>query len=55
MKVYLCYDNYYDFCDVWPSLQKIVSDEIEAMIWEEQDPSENKEKWWRSYEEWEVE
>ena len=53
MKVYIGYQCYYDYCDVWRHAEKVFDDEVKAFLWEEEfEPTEHE---WRSYEEMEVE
>jgi len=53
MKVYIGYECYYDYCDVWKSVQKVFDDEIRALIWKEEGKLTETE--WRAYEEMELE
>lgn len=53
MKVYLGYECYYDYCEVWQSVVKVFDDEVKALIWKEE--GKDTETEWRSYEEMEVE
>jgi len=53
MKVYLGYECYYDFCDVWREVIKVFADETEALVWKEEFNSTEHE--WREYTEWVVE
>lgn len=49
MKVFVCYEKYYDYCNVWETLVHIFADELDAMDWViEVKPTETE---WRSYEE----
>lgn len=53
MKVYLCYECYYDFCDTWESVVKVLDCEVKALVWKEEfEPTERE---WRKYQEMEVE
>jgi hypothetical protein len=53
MKVYIGYECYYDYCDVWRSAPKVFDDEVKALIWKED--FKDTEFQWREYEEFEVE
>jgi len=53
MKVYLGYQCYYNFCDVFESVVKVFSDEVEALVWK--DDFAATETDWRNYVEWDVE
>ena len=53
MKVYLCYDCYYNYCDVFKTVIKIFDDEVKALMWMEESVSTDKE--WREYSEMIVE
>ena len=53
MKVYLCYNCYYNYCDEFNSVVKIVDCEEKALIWKEEFKATETE--WREYEEREVE
>lgn len=53
MKVYACFENTYDYCNVWENLVKIVSTKEKAEEWlAEVKPNKFE---WRSFEEKEVE
>ncbi len=52
-KVYVGYECYYDYCNVWRKVTKVFDDEVKALVWkEEREPAELE---WREYDEWEVE
>jgi hypothetical protein len=53
MKVYIGYDVYYDYCEIWRVVTKIFDDEVKALIWKEDFKATELE--WREYEEHEVE
>lgn len=53
MKVYLGKECYYDYCNVWETVEKVFDDEVKALVWKEEFKSTETE--WRSYEEMEVE
>lgn len=53
MKVYLCYECHYDYCDVFRTLSKVVDDEAKALVWKEDFIGNDNE--WREYEEKELE
>ena len=53
MKVYIGYECYYDYCEIWKSMQKVFDDEVKALVWKEEGKSTETE--WREYEEMEVE
>jgi hypothetical protein len=53
MKVYLGYECYYNYCDVFESVVKVFDDEVKALIWKEEFTSTETE--WRTYREIEVE
>lgn len=50
--VYVCYEEYYDYCNVWKTIVKIVSDKDAAELWVLD--FESTETEWRSFEEHEV-
>jgi hypothetical protein len=53
MKVYLGYECYYDYCNVWRRVVKVFDDEVKALVWkEEREPAELE---WREYDAMEVE
>lgn len=41
MKVYLCYEQYFDGCDFWPKLQVVFDAEDKAQRWEIEKGIEN--------------
>ena len=53
MKVYICYECYYNYCDVFRTIVKVVDDEVKALIWKEE--AEATDRVWREYEEKELE
>lgn len=53
MKVYLGYQCYYNFCDVFETVEKVFSDEVEALVWKEDFVATETD--WRTYVEWDVE
>jgi hypothetical protein len=53
MKVYLGYECYYNYCDVFESVVKVFDDEVKALIWKEEFIATETE--WRTYREIEVE
>ena len=53
MKVYLGYECYYDYCNVWRKVVKVFDDEVKALVWKEEIQSTNED--WREYDEMEVE
>lgn len=53
MKAFLCYSNYYDYCNVHRDVEKVVDTEEKAIEWELS--REATEQEWNSYVEWEVE
>ena len=53
MTIYLCYECYYDFCDVWRVATKAVDDEVKALVWKDESPIT--ETTWREYEKMELE
>jgi hypothetical protein len=53
MKVYYGYECYYDYCDVWETVNKVFDDEAKALIWKEEFQSTETE--WRYYRGVEVE
>ena len=48
MKVYICYDCYYDECDIWRTVVKVYDDEMKALLWQEEVKATRNE--WREYE-----
>jgi hypothetical protein len=53
MKVYIGYECYYDYCNVWENVVKVFDDEVKALVWKEElKPTEQE---WREYREIEVE
>jgi len=52
MKVYCCYEHYYDNCEVWDNLVRIFDSESKALDWKNEIIPTDKE--WREYLEWEV-
>ncbi len=58
MKVYLLYENYYDYCDLWPTLLGIYDSEEKAItaqiVEEEKEQYKNTEKFSTCIEEWEL-
>lgn len=36
MQVYVCYQCYYNYCDVFETVVKIVDDEVKALVWREE-------------------
>ena len=53
MYVYICYQCYYDYCDQWDTVIKIVDTEEKAEAWVESFASTTRN--WRKYEEMKVE
>lgn len=53
MKVWIGYDCYYNYCDIFTSVAKVFDDEVKALVWKEEFASTETE--WRNYEEHEVE
>lgn len=53
MKVYVCYECYYDYCDEFETAVKIFDDEVKAIIWKEEIVHTETE--WRRYSEMAVE
>lgn len=53
MKVYLGYECYYDYCEIWKSVTKVFDDETKALVWKEE--VESTETDWREYQEMSVE
>ena len=52
MKVYLGYECYYNYCDVFETVVIAFNDEVKALLWkEEQVPTETE---WRNYREMEI-
>lgn len=52
-KVWLGYECYYDYCEVWKHVVKVFDDEVKALVWKDEFKSTEQE--WRDYEEYEVE
>ena len=58
MKVFICYQCSYDFCETWRVLTHIYANEIDAIAWEvAEEPTvyDGTTTDWREYEEKEVE
>lgn len=56
MKVYLCYEQYFNGCDFWPELKIVFDTKDKAECWEIEKGIENNcENTSFYYEEWEVE
>lgn len=53
MKVYVGYECYYDYCNVWKEVAKIFDDEVKALVWQEEFLAT--ETQWREYREVTVE
>lgn len=53
MRVYICYECYYNSCDVFKTLTRVFDDEVKALVWKEEFASTKRD--WREYEEVEVE
>ena len=53
MKVYIGYECYYNYCDVFNTVVKVFDDEVKALVWKEE--VEATETDWREYEEMELE
>jgi hypothetical protein len=53
MKVYLGFECYYDYCNVWRKVVKVFDDEVKALVWKEEFQSTKED--WREYDEMEVE
>lgn len=53
MKVYIAYECYYDYCDIFRQAVKVFADEAKALVWKESIVGSETE--WRDYEEMEVE
>jgi hypothetical protein len=53
MKVYLGYECYYNYCDVFESVVKVFDDEVKALVWKEEFTATETD--WRIYREIEVE
>jgi hypothetical protein len=51
--VYLGYECYYDYCEIWRSTVKVFDCEVKALIWKED--FKDTETEWREYEEFKVE
>lgn len=54
MKVYIAKQCYYNGCDIWTDIVKIFDDELKALLWVEENFTEDENEW-REYEEIEVE
>ena len=53
MKVYIGYECYYNYCDVFNTVVRVFDDEVKALVWKEEvEPTEQE---WREYEEMELE
>ncbi len=52
-KVYVCYECYYDYCDTWKDVVKIVDNEEKAKQWKAEFKSTETD--WREYQEMTVE
>lgn len=51
--VFIGYECYYNFCDVFRNVEKVFDDEVKALIWKEEiKPTERE---WREYESKELE
>lgn len=53
MKVYVCYECYYDYCEIWKLVMKVFDCEVKALVWKEE--VEATETDWREYIQMEVE
>ena len=53
MKVYIGYECYYNYCDVFKTVVKVFDDEVKALVWKEE--FEETETDFREYKEMEVE
>lgn len=52
MKVYLGYECYYNYADIWKQVVVVFDDEVKALVWkEEMEPTEHE---WREYQAMEV-
>lgn len=51
-KVYLGYESYYNFCDVFETVVIVFDCEVKALVWKEEVPATDQN--WRSYVEFEV-
>lgn len=47
MKVYIGYECYYDYCEVWKNCTKVFDDETKAIVWKEDFAPIEQE--WREY------
>ena len=51
--VFICYNCWYDYCDVFKDVEKVFDDEVKALVWKEEvKPTEMH---WRDYESKELE
>jgi len=48
MKVYIGYECYYNWCDVFKTAIKAFDDEVKALVWKDEFTSTDQE--WREYE-----
>ena len=53
MKVYIGYQCYYDYCNVWETAVKVFDDAVKALVWKEEFVSTDTE--WRNFVEFKVE
>ena len=53
MQVWIGYECYYDYCDVWHTVVKVFDDEVKALIWKEEVAATYTE--YRQYEQFKVE
>lgn len=53
MKVYLCIEVYYNYCDEFQYVVKVVDDEVKALVWKEDFTPTDTE--WRNYTEYDLE
>lgn len=53
MKVYIGYQCYYDYCNVWHDVERVFSDKAKAQAWVDEFKRTDTE--WRSLNEFEVE
>lgn len=53
MKVWIGYECYYNYCDVFETAVKVFDDEVKALIWKEEVPGTETE--YRNYTEFDVE
>lgn len=45
MKVYIGYECYYNYCDIFSTVVKLFDDEVKALVWKEEvEPTERE---WR--------